>query len=157
MTIPLKTQRTIVPKHSTLQFTSIVSQIEQEIQTVEELGAGKPVVSTLLCRNGGRTFRSWTLPRQLPTTLALGLALVSFAWLALFFFLVKLGQVQSERATGICSHILADTDKRLAALIKHVLETNDNALKVHFASLLNIVAYFSQVDCQVEWKIDMAL
>ena len=86
-----------------------------------------------------------TLPRKLPPTLALGLTL-AFRSFAALLLVVKLGQVQRKRATGIRPYVLADTHQRLAAFVKHVLQANDDALKVHLTALLDVVAHFSQID-----------
>lgn len=96
------------------------------------------------------------LSGQLSSTLTLDLALGCFPFLRFFrlflFALVVLSQVQRKSATGIRSYILANTHQRLTAFVKHVFQTNYNALKVHLAALLDVIAHFSQVDCKLNGR-----
>mmetsp|Transcript_24724 Transcript_24724/g.70925 ORF Transcript_24724/g.70925 Transcript_24724/m.70925 type:complete len:257 (+) Transcript_24724:38-808(+) len=69
-------------------------------------------------------------------------ALLSF----LLVFLVVLGEIQSHGLARVGSDILANSDQTVAALVKHILETDDNALTIRATSLLNVIANFQQVD-----------
>jgi hypothetical protein len=59
---------------------------------------------------------------------------------------VKLGQIQCHGTTRIRSHVLANANETLASFVEHVLETDHNTLKVRLTSLLDVVAYFAEID-----------
>ena len=103
----------------------------------------------LLCSNCRRTVLASTLPRRIALTFGFALVRIPFRWFLLFLFaFVVLSQVQRKSTTGIRPHILANAYQRLTAFVKHIFQTYYNALKVHLAALLDIVANFSQIYCR---------
>jgi hypothetical protein len=65
-----------------------------------------------------------------------------------------LHQVQRHRLTGSHAKVTTDSHQRLTVLVKLILETNHNALKVGLTALCNVVAYFAQIDI-VEGRVNL--
>jgi hypothetical protein len=101
-------------------------------------------VPKLLCRHCGWTrWKSWSLSGPPSLTNSTTRTLLS---LFLFVGLVVLGQVQCHGATRVRTNVLANTNQTLTALVEHVFETNDDALKILLTSLLDVIAHLAQVD-----------
>ena len=53
----------------------------------------------------------------------------------------------SPKLQAVKKSIFADANQTITSLIEHVFQTNDDALEICPASLLNVVADFAQIDC----------
>lgn len=103
-----------------------------------------------------RSNRPWTIRRRnlllllarcTAYALRSGLAFLPHLLRFIFLFLVVLGQVQGNGTARRGSHIFTDANQTITSLIEHVFQTNDDALEICPASLLNVVADFAQIDC----------
>jgi hypothetical protein len=64
----------------------------------------------------------------------------------LFFLpVVIFREIQRESAARVGANVAANANEALAALVKHVFETNDNALKVRLTTTANVVADLAEI------------